>query len=28
VNILSLKSAVGLLSEADLEGVNQQLVSR
>ena len=28
VNILSLKSVVGLLSEADLEGVNQQLVSR
>ena len=28
MNILSLKSAVGLLSEADLEGVNQQLVSR
>jgi outer membrane protein len=28
VNILSLKSAVGLLGEADLEGVNQQLVSR
>ena len=28
VNILSLKSAVGLLSEADLESVNQQLVSR
>ena len=28
VNILLLKSAVGLLSEADLEGVNQQLVSR
>ena len=28
VNILSLKSAAGLLSEADLEGVNQQLVSR
>ena len=28
VNILSLKSAVGLLSEADLEGVNQQLVGR
>ena len=28
VNILALKSAVGLLSEADLEAVNQQLVSR
>jgi outer membrane protein len=27
VNILSLKSAVGMLGEADLEAVNQQLVS-
>lgn len=27
LNVLSLKFAVGLLSEADLEGVNQQLVS-
>lgn len=28
VNILSLKSAVGLLGETDVESVNQQLVSR
>lgn len=28
INILSLKSAVGLLSESDLESVNQQLVGR
>jgi outer membrane protein len=28
LNVLSLKFSVGLLSEADLESVNQQLVSR
>jgi outer membrane protein len=27
MNILSLKSAVGLLNDADLDAVNQQLVS-